>query len=85
MIGTGTSVGTVIRWDGDACGAIVELPDLPGNCWVPASVIARDTANSALRAGQVVSVEWREPGAGGLPYRAVRVQLREDLQATPGG
>lgn len=34
---------------------------------------------------QVVAVEWTETPAGGLPFRAVRVRLREDLQATPGG
>ena len=85
MAGTGTSVGTVIRWDEDAGGAIIELPDLPGDCWAEASVVARDTAGGTLRAGQVVAVEWTEPGARGLSFRAVRVQLREDLQATPGG
>ncbi len=47
--------------------------------------MARDTAGGTLRAGQVVAVEWTEPGAAGLPFRAVRVQPREDLQATPGG
>jgi cold shock CspA family protein len=85
MASTGTSVGTVIRWDEEAGGAIIEVPDLPGDCWAEASVVARDTATGTLRAGQVVAVEWTEPGAGGLPFRAVRVQQREDLQSTPGG
>ena len=85
MASTGTSVGTVIRWDEDAGGAIIEVPGLPGECWAEASVVARDTVGGVLRAGQVVAVEWAEPGAGGLPFRALRVQPREDLQSTPGG
>ncbi len=85
MARTGTSVGTVIRWDENAGGAIIEVPDLPGDCWAEMSVVARDTVGGTLRAGQVVAVEWTEPGAAGLPFRAVRVQPREDLQATPGG
>jgi hypothetical protein len=85
MASTGTSVGTVIRWDEEAGGAIIEVPDLFGDCWAETSVVARDTASGTLRAGQIVTVEWTEPGAAGLPFRAVRVQLREDLQGTPGG
>ena len=85
MARSGSSVGTVVRWDEEAGGAIIEVPDLPGHCWAEASVVARDTASGRLRAGQVVAVEWTEPGAGGLPFQAVRLQLREDLQATPGG
>ena len=85
MTRSGSSVGTVVRWDEEAGGAIIEVPELPGDCWAEASVVARDTASGQLRAGQVVALEWTEPGAGGLPFHAVRVQLREDLQATPGG
>ena len=85
MTRSGTSVGTVIRWDEDARGAVIEVPDLAGGCWADASVATRDTAGGALRTGQVVAVEWTETPAGGLPFRAVRVRLREDLQATPGG
>ena len=84
MTRSGTSVGTVIRWDEDARGAVIEVPDMAGGCWADASVVTRDTAGGALRTGQVVSVEWTETRAGGLPFRAVRVRLREDLQATPG-
>jgi hypothetical protein len=85
MSRSGTSVGTVVRWDEDARGAVIEVPDLVGGCWADASVATRDTAGVALRTGQVVAVEWTETPAGGLPFRAVRVRLREDLQATPGG
>lgn len=81
----GRSVGTVIRWDEEADGAIIEAADLSGACWAEASVVSRDTPGGRLRAGQVVAVEWTDEGAGGLPFRAVRVQPREDLQATPGG
>ncbi|MGY1813998.1 hypothetical protein [Blastococcus sp. SYSU D00820] len=84
MARSGTSVGTVVRWDEQAHGALIEVPDLDGGVWAEEAVVARDTAGGALRAGQVVTVEWTEPGAGGRPYRAVRVQRREDLQATPG-
>jgi hypothetical protein len=82
MSRSGTSVGTVVRWDGQARGAVLEVPGLPGDCWADAAVV--DTADGTLRAGQVVAVEWTEEPAHGLPFRAVRVQRREDLQATPG-
>ncbi len=85
MASTGTSVGTVIRWDEEAGGAIIEVPDLPGDCWAESSVVARDTAGGTLRAGQVVTVDWTEAPAAGLPFRAVRIHLRDDLQGTPGG
>ena len=84
MTRSGTSVGTVIRWDEDARGAVIEVPDLAGGCWADASVVSGDTVGGLLRTGQVVTVEWTETRAGGLPFRAVRVRLREDLQATPG-
>ncbi|UOY03123.1 hypothetical protein [Blastococcus sp. PRF04-17] len=83
---SGTTFGTVVRWDGDRGGAIIEAPELPGLCWAEASVVARSTSgDGVLRAGQVVEVEWTEPGDAGLPFRAVRVVPREDLQATVGG
>ena len=41
--------------------------------------------NGEAEAGQVVDVDWTEPGPEGLPWRAVRVVPREDLQATVGG
>jgi hypothetical protein len=83
---SGTTVGTVVRWDDARSGAVIEAPELPGGCWADASVVAHSTsAGGGLRAGQVVEVEWTEPGAGGLPFRALRVVPREDLQATIGG
>jgi hypothetical protein len=86
MVRSGTTLGTVVRWDGARHGALIETPDLPGGCWADASVVAHSTsATGTLRAGQVVEVEWTEPGEAGLPYRAVRVVPREDLQATVGG
>ena len=84
MSRSGTSTGTVVRWDEEAGGAVIEVPDAPGDCWAAADVVARDTDAGALRAGQVVTVDWAEPGDGGLPLRAVRVHRRQDLQATPG-
>ncbi|MET0765966.1 MAG: hypothetical protein ABWY29_13965 [Blastococcus sp.] len=83
---SGTTLGTVVRWDDARHGALIETPDLPGGCWADASVIVHSTsAAGTLRAGQVVQVEWTEPGEAGLPYRALRVEPREDLQATVGG
>ena len=82
MAGNGRTRGTVIRWDDARGGGVVEAPDLPGGCWVDAAVIHGERRR--LRAGQVVDVEWAEPGAEGLPFRATRVVHREDLQATSG-
>jgi hypothetical protein len=83
---SGTTIGTVVRWDEDRGAAVIEAPEVPGGCWADRSVVVHSTVGGgALRAGQVVELEWTEPGAGGLPFRAVRVTPREDLQATLGG
>ena len=45
-------------------------------------------SGTTLRAGQVVELEWTEPGDRGLPFRAVRVVPRDHLQrhrAAEGG
>ena len=84
MARSGTSVGTVIRWDGDRQIGVIESPDLPGDCSVEAAALDA-TAGGALRAGQVVEVEWDETDASSHPFRAHRVTRRDDLQATPGG
>ena len=85
MAASGTALGTVVRWDDARRGGVIESPDLPGTCWVEASAVVHSTAGGILRAGQVVQVEWAEPGASGHPCRAVRVEPREDLQSTVGG
>jgi hypothetical protein len=86
VAGTGKTLGTVVRWDGDRAGAVIEAAGLIGGCWADASVIVHSTTTGGeLRAGQVVELEWAEPGAEGLPFRALRVTPREDLQATVGG
>ncbi len=80
MARSGNAVGTVVRWDGE--GAVIEVADLPGECWADASVVE----GGPLRAGQVVGVEWAESAGEGRPFRAVRVgPPRDDQQATPGG
>ena len=85
MGSSGTTLGTVVRWDDARGGAIIEAPEVPGGCWADRSVVVHSTAGSGeLRAGQVVELEWTEPGDSGMPFRAVRVTPREDLQATPG-
>jgi CspA family cold shock protein len=81
VAGGGTVLGTVVRWDDARSGGVVEAPDLPGDCWVPAEVVS---GGGALRAGQVVDVDWTEPGTAGFPCRATRAVRRGDLQATPG-
>ena len=86
MAGSGTTLGTVVRWDDARGGAVIEAQDVPGGCWADRSVVAHSTSGGGeLRAGQVVELEWTGPGQEGLPFRAVRVTPREDLQATPGG
>jgi len=82
MARNGKSLGTVVRWDDERGRGFIESPDLPGKCWVEATVVRQSTGAGALRAGQVVEVEWEEPAGGGL--RAVRVTPREDLQTTFG-
>jgi cold shock CspA family protein len=83
MTRSGTSRGTVIRWDDAERAGLVEAPDLPGDCWVDASVVSGPRGGT-LRAGQVVDVDWTEPGVEGAAFRATRVVPREDLQATLG-
>jgi cold shock CspA family protein len=83
MARSGTSVGTVVRWDGDEGAGIVDVPDLPVDCWVETSALDPE-AHGALRAGQVVEVEWTDTAAGPHPVRAERVTPRDDLQSTPG-
>jgi hypothetical protein len=85
MARSGTTLGTVIRWDDARGGGVIESAELPGGCWAEASAVVHSTSGGVLRAGQVVDVEWTEPGSAGFPFRAVRVSPREDLQATVGG
>ena len=67
MTRSGTTVGTVIRWDDERQGGLVEAPDLPGECWVDGSVVEGASSEGGLRAGQIVEVDWTEPGAEALP------------------
>jgi cold shock CspA family protein len=88
MAASGTTIGTVIRWDDDRGTGLVEAPDLPAECWVDASAVDHSTAAGGLRAGQVVEVTWTRdtaPGVAGGRLRAVRVRPREDLQTGIGG
>ena len=86
MAENGTALATVVRWDDDRAGAVIEAPEIPGGCWADSSVVVHGTAGGGvLRAGQVVEVDWAEPGQAGYPFRALRVVPREDLQATVWG
>lgn len=82
MARSGSDVGTVVRWEPDRGTGLVELPDVPGECLVEAAAL-HPSARGALRAGQVVEVEWTAD-EDDRPLRAVRVTPRDDLQATPG-
>ena len=82
---SGSAVGTVVRWDDERRCGLVEAPDLPGQCWVDASALEDGGARSALRAGQIVEIDWTEPGREGAPVLATRVVRRDDLQSSPGG
>lgn len=84
MARSGSTLGTVIRWDDERHSGLIEAPDLPGACWVDRSVLAPGQEGD-LRAGQVVEVDWTEPGEGSAPLRATRVLLRNDLQGGVGG
>jgi CspA family cold shock protein len=86
MARSGSTLGTVVRWDDDKHAGLVEAPDLPGPCWVDSSVVHVHGAEGAdLRAGQVVEVEWTESDEADVPLRATRVTRREDLQTGLGG
>jgi cold shock CspA family protein len=82
MARSGSTIGTVIRWDDDSQSGLVEAPDLPAPCWVDASVLDGD---DALRAGQVVEVDWTDMEQGDAPLSATRVVHRPDLQTGLGG
>jgi hypothetical protein len=82
----GTTLGTVVRWDGARGGAVIESEVTPGGCWADAGVVVHSTTGDhALRAGQVVELDWTDVGSGGLPFSASRVVPRSDLQSTVGG
>jgi cold shock CspA family protein len=82
---SGSTLGTVVRWDEQRHCGLVEAPDLPGQCFVDGSVVVHHAGSGELRAGQVVELDWTEPGREGVPLRATRVVHREDLQTGLGG
>ena len=82
MARSGSTIGTVIRWDDASHSGLIEAPDLPAPCWVDASVLEGD---DALRAGQVVEVDWTATEQGEVPLSATRVVQRPDLQTGLGG
>jgi cold shock CspA family protein len=84
MTRSGLATGTVTWWRPEDGGGVVDGPDLPGSCWLDESVV--DIPPGArLRAGQVVEVEWEQPGPSGYACRALRVALGDELETTPGG
>ena len=84
MARSGTSFGTVVRWDENRQAGLIEAPDLPGPCWVDASVVQHGP-HGELRAGQTVEVDWVETDQAEAPLRATRVVHRLDLQTGLGG
>jgi cold shock CspA family protein len=85
MARSGTTLGTVVRWDEERQTGLIEAPDLPGPCWVDASVVEHGHGRGELRAGQVVEVDWTETPQGDAPVSATRVVHRPDLQTGLGG
>jgi hypothetical protein len=86
MARSGTTLGTVVRWDEARHSGLIEAPDLPAPCWVDASVVEHEhSSGGELRAGQVVEVEWTETPQGEAPLSATRVVHRGDLQTGLGG
>ena len=85
MARSGSTIGTVIRWDDDKHSGLIEAPDLPAPCWVDASVVDHAHGDRELRAGQVVEVEWIEEAQGDALLTATRVVHRGDLQSGLGG
>ena len=85
MASSGAATGTVRLWMAADGWGVIDVPDLPGGCWAEASVVEGLEGTNALRAGQTVDVEWTTPGPDDYDARAVRVVLRDELQATPGG
>lgn len=85
MSRSGSTIGTVIRWDEQRQNGLIEAADLPGPCWVDASVVDHAHGDLQLRAGQVVEVEWTDTEQGEAPLTATRVVHRPDLQTGLGG
>ena len=90
MAASGTTIGTVIRWDDDRGTGLVEAPDLPEECWVDAAAVDHSTGPGGLRAGQVVELHWTETGprasATALCVGSRKRTYRPpDASAPPGG
>ena len=85
MARSGTTLGTVDRWDEERQTGLIEAPDLPGPCWVDASVVEHGHGRCELLDGQVVEVDWTETPQGDSPVSATRVVHRPDLQTGLGG
>ena len=85
MARSGSTIGTVIRWDDASHSGLIEAADLPGPCWVDASVVDHAHGHGELRAGQVVEVDWTAAEQGDAPLSATRVVHRPDLQTGLGG
>jgi len=81
---SGRASGTVRVWTADEGWGVIDSPDIAGGCWFHAGVVDGLQAGTVLRAGQVVDVEWTSPGPDEHPHRATLVEVRDDLQATPG-
>lgn len=75
---------TVTWWRPEEGGGVIDGGELPGSCWADAAAVD-GPPGAVLRAGQVVDVEWDEPGPRGYSCGAMRVTVRDDLQKSPGG
>ncbi|MDQ1642364.1 MAG: hypothetical protein QOJ90_1715 [Actinomycetota bacterium] len=82
MGNSGTATGTVRLWMRDDDWGVIDSDELPGSCWADLSAV--DDHDGELRAGQVVEVDWTEPGPTGYRCRATRVRVTDELQTSPG-
>ena len=80
-------VRAVVReWNEDLGWGVLDCPQTPGGCWahyssIETPVVRRDDVweereYARVAVGEVVELEWEEPGQDGLAYRAVTIRRR---------
>lgn len=80
---SGRSAAVVRRWSPSLGWGVVDCEDTPGGCLVRLAAVSPQEAPQ-LRAGQPVDLEWESASEQGFAFRARRVTLRDDLDASTG-
>lgn len=75
------TIGTVRQWSSAAGEGVLDSAQTPGGCWAEASAV---DGGSALRAGQVVHLEFEARQRAGFDYVATRIRTDDALE-TAGG